>query len=55
MTDEMLRQLSDMRTDGNIVPPPSVVVEKRVLAGAEMAVATVWQSDSPPVRYKGKI
>jgi len=55
VTDEMLRQLSDMRTDGNIVPPPSVVVEKRVLAGAEMAVATVWPSDSPPVRYKGKI
>lgn len=55
VTDELLRQLADMRTDGNIVPPPSVVVEKRILAGAEMAVVTVWPSDSPPVRYKGKI
>ena len=29
VTDELLRQLADMKTDGNIVPPPSLTVERR--------------------------
>ena len=55
VTDELLRQLADMKTDGNIVPPPSLNVEKRVMQGEEIAVVTVQPSDSPPVRYKGTI
>ncbi|MGC9198894.1 MAG: ATP-binding protein [Acidobacteriaceae bacterium] len=55
VTDELLRQLADIKTDGNITPPPSLLVEKRRLAGAEFAVITVWPCDSPPVRYKGRI
>lgn len=55
VTDELLRTLSDIRTDGNILPPPYIVVEKRSLKGAEVAVITVKPSDSPPVRYKGRI
>lgn len=55
ITDELLRTLSDIRTDGNTLPPPSIVVEKRILRGAEMAVVTVQPSDAPPVRYKGRI
>jgi ATP-dependent DNA helicase RecG len=55
ITDELLRILSDIRTDGNILPPPSTLVEKRILQGAEMAVVTVQPSDTPPVRYKGRI
>jgi len=55
ITDELLRTLSDIRTDGNILPPPSILVEKRLLKGAEMAVVTVQPSDTPPVRYKGRI
>jgi ATP-dependent DNA helicase RecG len=39
--DEHLRTLSDMKTDGKIVPPPTLTVEKRNLKGAEMAVVTV--------------
>ena len=49
------RQLSDIRTDGNIVPPPSLIVSKHVLRGAEMAVVTVEPADSPPVRFKGRV
>jgi len=30
--DELLRQLGDIRTDGNIVPPPTLTVAKRRLA-----------------------
>lgn len=55
VTDELLRTLSDIKTDGNILPPPSITVEKRTLKDAEMAVVTVQPSDSPPVRYKGQI
>lgn len=55
ITDELLRQLADMKTDGNIVPPPSLFVEERTLSGGTVAIITVLPSDSPPVRYKGRI
>lgn len=55
VTDELLRQLADVRTDGGIVPPPTLTVAKRVLRGVELAVVTVEPADSPPVRYKGRI
>ena len=55
VTDELLRTLSDIRTDGNILPPPSIMVEKRMLKGAEMAIVIVQPLDAPPVRYKGRI
>lgn len=55
ITDELLRRLADMKTDGNIVPPPSLIVEKRVLQGKEIAVVTVQPSNSPPVRCRGAI
>ena len=55
VTGELLRRLADMKTDGNIVPPPSLTVEKRVLQGNEVAVVTVQPSNSPPVRFRGAI
>ena len=55
VTDELLKQLADIRSDGNILPLPTMTVEKRLLKGAEMAVITVLPADSPPVRYKGRI
>lgn len=53
VTDQLLLDLAKMRDDGNILPLPSMTVEKRRLQGAEMAVVIVEPSDSPPVRYKG--
>ncbi|MBU0995070.1 MAG: putative DNA binding domain-containing protein [Proteobacteria bacterium] len=55
ITDELLRSLSDMKTDGNILSLPVLSVEKHVLKGAEMAVVTVLPSDMPPVKYEGRI
>lgn len=55
VNDQLLRELSDIKTDGNIVPPPTLTVSKRRLRGAEMAVLIVQPSDSPPVRYKGRV
>ena len=55
VTNQLLQQLADMKTDGNIVPPPSLTVEKYTLSGKEVAVVTVQPSNSPPVRCKGAI
>jgi ATP-dependent DNA helicase RecG len=55
VTDELLRQLADVKSDGNIVPPPTLTVAKHTLCGADMAVITVWPADSPPVRCRGRV
>ena len=55
MTDELLRTLSDMRSDGNILPIPTMTVQKRTIAGCELAVVIVEPSHAPPVRYKGQV
>ena len=55
VSDEMLRNLADMKTDGNILPLPSMQVEKKTLRDRDVAVVTVLPSDSPPVRYRGRI
>jgi ATP-dependent DNA helicase RecG len=53
--DDLLKTLADTKTEGQIVPPPTLTVERRVLNGRPMAVVTVWPSDAPPVRYDGRI
>ncbi len=55
ITDELLRNLADMKSDGRILPLPVLTVEKRALKGAEMAVVAVWPSDMPPVKFEGRI
>ena len=52
--DELLRQLADIKADGNIVPPPTLAVAKHELRGGAVAVVTVQPADSPPVRYRGR-
>jgi len=55
ITDELLRALADVKTDGNIVPPPTISVAKHSLGKADVAVLMVHPSDTPPVRYRGRI
>ena len=55
VTGELLLQLAHMKTDGNIVPPPSIAVQKVAIPGGDAAVVTVAPSDSPPVRCKGRV
>lgn len=55
ITDELLRTLSDMRSDGNILPFPSITVQKRTFGGCELAVVIVEPSDAPPVRFNGRV
>lgn len=55
ITDQLLLTLNQIKTDGQILPLPTLAVEKRILKGCEMAVVTVLPSDMPPVKYKGRI
>lgn len=55
VTDELLKTLADIKTDGKITPPPTLTVAKRDLLGREVAVVTVWPADAPPVRLDGRI
>lgn len=52
--DRLLQALAGFRSDGNILPPPAINVQKHVLRGGEMAVVEVTPADLPPVRYKGR-
>lgn len=55
VTDQLLRDLSGMRSNGNILPLPVMTVQKQVLRGCPMAVIVVEPSLFPPIRYKGQI
>jgi ATP-dependent DNA helicase RecG len=55
VTDELLRNLAQMRDDGNLLPLPSLSVEKRAAGGCEFAVVAVEPSTSPPVRDQGRV
>ncbi len=55
VTDELLRNLAGLRSDGNIQPLPAINVAKFNLAGGDVAVVEVFPSNLPPVRYKGQV
>ncbi len=55
VSDELLRTLADMKTDGRIVPPPTITVQKRTINGGDVAVVTVWPAHSTPVSFDGRI
>ena len=54
ITDEVVRTLADMRSDGNITPFPAMTVQKRTLKGIDLAAVVVEPSDAPPVRLRGR-
>ena len=55
VNDALLLNLAHCKTDGNILPPPTMTVAKKRLADADVAVVMVTPADSPPVRYRGRI
>ena len=54
ITEQLLLQLADVKSDGNIVPPPTMSVRRTVLRGQAVAVLIVEPSTAPPVRYRGR-
>jgi ATP-dependent DNA helicase RecG len=55
VTDQLLQNLAHMRSDGNVLPFPSLDVQKRTLKGRDVAVVVVHPSTAPPVRFKGTV
>lgn len=54
ITDELLLSLSNIRSEGKILPFPVLQVNKRVLNKCELAVVIVEPSDAPPIRFDGR-
>ncbi len=55
VTDQLLQNLAGIRSDGNLLPQPSMVVEKRRIRDCDLAVITVQPASDTPVRYKGTV
>jgi len=55
VTDELLKNLGGIRSDGNVLPQPYMNVGKCSLSDGDVAVVEVYPSDLPPVRYKGRV
>ena len=55
VTDELLKNVAAIRTDGNIQPQPSMTVEKVPMEEGDIVMVRVEPSIFPPVRYKGRI
>jgi ATP-dependent DNA helicase RecG len=55
VTNKLLQQLSNYADSGQIVPLPSMTVQKMSLAEGNVAVVEVRPSDMPPVRYRGRV
>jgi ATP-dependent DNA helicase RecG len=56
VTDELLRNLAGLSTDGNILPAPAIAVYRMTLSSGagDIAVVEVQPSDLPPVRFRGQ-
>ena len=55
ITDQLLKNLGGINTDGKLQPQVSMTVEKVALPEGDVAVVTVQPSQFPPVRYDGNI
>ena len=53
--DRLLRELAGMKDDGNILPLPSIVVEKRQLVGCDVAVIIVQPSRDTPAIQRPRV
>ena len=55
VTDELLKNLASIRSNGQVLPQPSITVQKYTHAKGDIAVVEVFPSPFPPVRYKGRV
>ena len=53
--DALLTRLANIPGEGQILPLPSMTVQKRILRGCEVAVVAVAPSSAPPVRFRGRV
>ena len=55
ITDQLLQNLASHRDSGQIVPLPSLTVQKHSFPEGDIAVMEVQPSDMPSVRYRGRV
>lgn len=55
INDDLLKRLADMRDHGQLLPRPSMDVQRRTLDGCEVAAVIVQPESHPPVRYEGRV
>jgi ATP-dependent DNA helicase RecG len=55
ITDELLLNLGAIRSDGNILPIPTIAVRRVKVGGVDVAAVIVLPSTDPPVRYEGRV
>ena len=55
INEELLNALDDFSSSGDILPPPSLRVAPLSVEGGQVACAQVMPSNSPPVKFKGRI
>ena len=53
--DALLKKISGIRSDGNILPLPVMTVERMEFPEGDLLVAEVSPSLLPPVRYRGRV
>ena len=53
--DSLLKKISAIRSDGNILPIPVMTVERFEFPEGDLLVAEVSPSLLPPVRYRGRV
>lgn len=54
VTDELLKKFSSIRSDGNILPIPTIAVDSFSFPDGDVIVVEVQPSMQPPVRYRGR-
>ena len=53
--DALLKKISAIRSDGNILPVPAMSVERMEFPEGDLLIAEVTPSLLPPVRYRGRV
>lgn len=53
-TDELLQKFASLRSDGNILPIPTIAVDSFSFPDGDVIVVEVQPSHQPPVRYRGR-
>lgn len=54
VTDSILKEITGLRTDGNILPQPTMSVQTFSFDKGDVIVVEVTPSYEPPVRYRGR-
>lgn len=54
VSDKLLKEISGLRIDGNILPQPNMTVQHFSFSEGDVIVVEVTPSYEPPVRYRGK-